>query len=258
MSKKLGLQLYSVRDHMTTVEETRDTFKKLVEYGYTEAQTAGFGPTGVEDFSRLLKEYGLKVVGTHWDLDTMYNNPDEAYRVHELLGTTNMGIGGMPHLWDPNGPTAEQVKECIDKMNTVAARIASRGMKFTYHHHQKEFQFTFDGETLMDKLVRELDPQNITFVLDTHWLKEGGADVCAYIRKLAGRVDILHLKDMAVLPDGSHRFAELGSGTIDFKEVLKAGDEAGVKHYCYEMDAHYRTDSLESAKESAAYFHSIA
>ena len=38
---KIGIQLYSVRDHLTTEESARETFKKLRELGYTEAQTAG-------------------------------------------------------------------------------------------------------------------------------------------------------------------------------------------------------------------------
>lgn len=38
---KIGIQLYSVRDHLTTKESAREIFKKLRELGYTEAQTAG-------------------------------------------------------------------------------------------------------------------------------------------------------------------------------------------------------------------------
>ena len=38
---KIGLQLYSVRDHFKTEEEARATFKKLKERGYDEVQTAG-------------------------------------------------------------------------------------------------------------------------------------------------------------------------------------------------------------------------
>lgn len=34
---KIGIQLYSVRDHLTTEESARETFKKLRELGYTEA-----------------------------------------------------------------------------------------------------------------------------------------------------------------------------------------------------------------------------
>ena len=39
--KEFGLQLYSIRDHFTTPEDTRESFKRMGECGYSHAQTAG-------------------------------------------------------------------------------------------------------------------------------------------------------------------------------------------------------------------------
>lgn len=39
--KELGLQLYTIRDFMQTEEDIRESFRKMRQYGYTQAQTAG-------------------------------------------------------------------------------------------------------------------------------------------------------------------------------------------------------------------------
>ena len=54
MFSKLGLQLYTVRDHMKDIESVENSIKRLVEMGYTEAQTAG---QESEEFANLTKKY---------------------------------------------------------------------------------------------------------------------------------------------------------------------------------------------------------
>ena len=51
--------------------------------------------------------------------------------------------------------------------------------------------------------------------LDTYWIQHGGGDPAAWIRKLKGRADIIHLKDMAM--DGrTQLFAEVGEGNLNW------------------------------------------
>ena len=40
MIKTIGVQLYTVRDFMKTEEDVRETFKRLKNLGYDQAQTA--------------------------------------------------------------------------------------------------------------------------------------------------------------------------------------------------------------------------
>ena len=110
MKKELSIQAYTVRDRMATAEQTADTFKQLASFGFTGIQTAGF-PTTAEDYATAAKAAGLRIVGTHASFDLLMDTA-EAVRVHNILGTTNAGIGGMPGLWDADFNKAK-LDDCI-------------------------------------------------------------------------------------------------------------------------------------------------
>ncbi len=150
-----------------------------------------------------------------------------------------------------------------DKMNTAEETretfkaLASYGFTFTYHHHGFEFA-SYGNETIMDILVKGLNPKTTSFVLDTHWLQAGGVNVVEWMKKLEGRVKILHLKDYGIRFGENYGFiTELGNGNINFNEVIKVAEGTGVEHLCYEQDNNHKVNSLESAKVSAEYFYSI-
>lgn len=254
MNHKLSIQAFSVRDVMTTAAQTAETFRTLASYGFTGVQTAGF-PTTAEDYAAATQAAGLRIIGTHAPFDLLLNT-EEAVRVHRILGTTNAGIGGMPGIFSRDF-SVKILDSCIEKANQVGENLSKYGMKFTYHHHAAEFA-KLGNETMMDILVRELDPNTTSFVLDTYWLQHGGVNILEWLEKLAGRVDILHLKDKGV-PFGSNDGAitELGNGNINFREVLRVAEATGVQECCYEQDGNFAANSLESAKQSADYFYSI-
>ena len=253
MFKNIGLQLYSVRNHMQDIESVRDTFKKLADIGYTEAQTAGAFAGGVEAFADAAKNAGIKIVGTHYGFPENLDNIDEYVEIHKILDTTNAGVGGGKY-----GTTKEEVLTYIEHVNTLAAKLSEYGMKFTYHHHTHEFG-KIDNKTVFDYMVEGFDKKNVSFVLDTYWLSHAGCDVNAWIEKLAGRVDILHLKDKAVkLGSNDGYITEVGNGNLDFKSILKVAEASGVKHICVEQDSWPEdTDSLECAKKSYDYLAKI-
>jgi len=231
--EKLGLQLFTIRDFLKTPEDVKKSFTKLVELGYKEGQTAtaDWYGMGAEKFRDICKETGLSICGTHYSYDIIVNETDRAMKEHEIVGTTNIGIGGAPNL---GSMTLESTKEFVEKFNIAAEKVAKHGFKLTYHNHHWEFAKVGDF-TIMDYLVDNLDKNNVSFVLDTHWVQAGGGDVVAWIKKLAGRIDILHLKDFTIV-EGERRFAEIFEGNINFDGALKAAEEIGVKHYVVEQD----------------------
>ena len=250
MIKKLGLQLYSVRDFMTTEDSIRESFRKLKAMGYDEAQTAGC-KIPYADFGRIAREEGITIVGTHDNFDAMIADPKTAMENHRLLGTTNMGIGG--RFFHIN--SKDEIFRFIEDANKLADIIYEEGFKFTYHHHSHEF-IKYDGKSIMDYLIEGLDPKKTSFVLDTYWLQHGGADVCTWIKKLAGRVDILHLKDMGMMWTGDGKstqyITEVGNGNINFEAAIKTACDVGVKYFCVEQDT-CPGDPFVSVKASADY-----
>lgn len=246
MIEKLGVQLYTVREFLNDEEQVRDTFRKLKSLGYDQAQTAGC-KIPYEAFGRIAREEGIEIVGTHDNFDMMVNDFDQAYRNHQLLGTNIMGIGGF------FGKTPEETAELIRKANAVGEKIAAHGGRFTYHNHSHEFIRMENGKRMIDMLVEGLNPATTSFVLDTYWVQHGGGDVRHWIESLAGRIDILHLKDM-----GKNRetqfITEIGHGNLYWEGILESAEKAGVKYYVVEQDT-CPGDPFESLKFSSEYLH---
>ncbi len=252
MIQKIGLQLYSVRENFKTPEMAAQTFRSLKELGYDEAQTAGCYDMPYDEFYKLASEAGIEIVGTHDDFQLMKDDIETAIANHKMLHTANMGIGGF------GAETVEAVEQFIADANKVAARIAGEGMKFTYHNHSQEFIVLENGKTPMEMLMEGLDPENTSFVLDTYWVQNAGGDVCSWIEKLAGRIDILHLKDMRCVRNEEGRPAgmicEVGRGNMDFRRIVETAVRCGVKHFCVEQD-NCPVDFHDSLKFSSDYLH---
>ena len=257
MIKNLGIQLYTIRDYMKSADDIRAAFTKLKELGYTEAQTAGSGEITYEELGEIAKDCGILIQGTHYDMDTMENDFEKTIRDHKAMGTTNCGNGG---CWALNTP--EETKAFIKKANAIADKLYEHGMKFTYHNHSHEFK-KIDGNTsAWDMLVEGLNPEKTSFVLDTYWVANAGADPIDWMKKLAGRIDILHLKDKGYttpLHETQNNeiileITEIGSGNLNWDGIIKTAEETGVKYYCVEQDRNFLSGNpFESLDVSAEF-----
>ena len=252
--KEVGLQIYTVRDFTKTPEALAETMKKIREIGYTSIQTAG-SPKTVEEakaYKAAADAAGLSICGTHISWQLICEDIDTVIEIHKILDTTNVGVGAMPV--ESRG-SKEDLIAFIETANKVAERLAKEGMKFTYHNHSFEFK-KYDGITMMDSLIEGFDPR-ITFVLDVYWLQHGGCDIRKMMERLAGRVDILHLKDMAACGGEKGNvpyITEIGNGNINFEDIIPLGDKIGVKHFVVEQDLNFSTgNSMESIKTSYEY-----
>ncbi|MCQ2385681.1 MAG: sugar phosphate isomerase/epimerase [Clostridia bacterium] len=245
---KIGVQLYTIRDYLKDEENVKRSFDKLKKLGYDEAQTAGCA-IPYETFGKLAKEAGLTIVGTHDNFDMMVNDPETAMHNHDLLDTKIMGIGGF-FSQNPDDYTA-----FVAKANKVAENIGKQGFTFTYHNHSHEFIRIFGQKTAMEYLFEHLD-QRVGFVLDTYWVQHGGADVRHWLEKLSGRVDILHLKDMARggTAETVQYITEIGHGNLWWAGILETAFRSGVKHFVVEQDT-CPGDPFESLKASSEYLH---
>ena len=251
---KLGLQLFTIRNFMQTEEDVRESFQKMRKYGYTQAQTARCGVSS-EVLARLAKEEGIEIVGIHTSFDAMLKNVEQVIEDTLTVGSTNMGIGG---FHDFN--SLDDVKRFIEQANDIAVKAAANGLKLTYHNHSHEFIRWGNNKTTMDMLVEGLDPNHTSFVLDTYWVQHGGADVRYWIEKLAGRIDILHLKDMKLIivpdfvkPQRVQQMTEIGAGNMNWELIIESAKKSGVKYYVVEQDNSWSVNCFASIKASAEY-----
>jgi sugar phosphate isomerase/epimerase len=121
--------------------------------------------------------------------------------------------------------------------------MKERGLTFGYHNHSFELE-KFDGRTGLEILYSESDPAAFTAEIDTYWIQHGGGDPAWWIRGVAGRSPLVHLKDMTMR--GSQQLmAEVGEGNLNWPAILEACRAAGVLWYIVEQDTCQR-DPFES------------
>jgi sugar phosphate isomerase/epimerase len=136
----------------------------------------------------------------------------------------------------------------IEDAKTAAKVAADQGMQFTYHNHAQEFQ-RIDGQYALDMLYERTDPAAVQAELDVYWIRKGGADPVAYIRKYVGRVPQVHLKDM---DPSDESFAEIGAGCLDIKGICEAAAEARTDWIIVEQDT-CKQPSIDAARQSVEF-----
>lgn len=249
---KLGVQAFTVRDFMQNETDIAESFRKLKDLGYDQVQTARCA-VPYELYGELADKAGIEIVGTHDNFDLMLNDFDTALANHRALGTFNMGIGGKFFQEEPVTP--EQVEEFIAQANSIGAKAAVHGGKFTYHNHAHEFVRLSNGRTIMEMLRDGLNPDTTSFVLDTFWVQRGGCEPSDWIEKLSGRIDILHLKDMLIEQGTKEmKITEIGNGNLNWERILTTAAKCGVKYYVVEEDF-CPGDPFESLRISSEYIH---
>jgi sugar phosphate isomerase/epimerase len=232
----VGIQLYTVRED--SQKDFAGTLKALADMGYDGVEFAwnygGMSPLELADF---LQDVGLRACGLHAPKDQVAVGDSEAYAYARGVGCPYISTSLLNDVATDWPAAIALVQE--------AGRVAAQhGMQFSYHNHAQEFE-TIDGQYALDMLYAQTDPAQVMAELDTHWIAKGGEDPAAYVRKYAGRVPQLHLKDIG--PNG--KFVEIGEGVLDLEGVLAAAREAGSKWIIYEQDRCDRPP-LESARIS--------
>jgi sugar phosphate isomerase/epimerase len=84
--------------------------------------------------------------------------------------------------------------------------------------------------------------------VDVYWVQYGGGDPSEWIRKLAGRVPLVHMKDLGMV-EGKQWTMEVGEGNMNFREILSACRDSSVEWFVVELDDCIR-DSLDALRIS--------
>ncbi|MEI7436498.1 MAG: sugar phosphate isomerase/epimerase [bacterium] len=235
MSVSIGIQLYTVRD--ACQKDFKGTLKVLAEIGYQGVEFAGvYGGMSPRELAKYLQSLGLQCAGMHTSLDEILKPRSDAYA---YAGALNSSFVTTSLCNEVNKDWAGTV----DRMLQAAAVAYSQGFLFTYHNHAGELA-EVNGTIALDQAMAR--PSLLQFELDTYWVKKGGQDPAAYIRRYAGRAPQVHIKDMDKT-DGS--FAEVGYGTLDLPAILNAVENSRTRWLIVEQDT-CKNPPLESAKMS--------
>ena len=154
----------------------------------------------------------------------------------------------------PSGrhPVPDDYRRMGRLLSELGRRTTDLGIKLGYHNHMGAL-----GQA-PDEVARVLDAADPRFVhleLDTAHYQQAGGDPAAAVRRHAGRLLFLHLKDLeSPTPGGdpaSYRFVELGRGKVDVRAVFASLDAIGFDGWVVvELDA--VPDPAGTPKQSGA------
>ena len=223
--------------------------KKTAKMGYQTLETAGYGDGKLygyapAEFRKMCEDLGMQVMGAH--LGRSYTKETDAevmdWWKQALDAQAEAGCSYAVQASYPIGEKLDDIKLYCDYFNQVGAEAKKRGLRFGFHNHAKEFEKR-EGEVIYDYMVANTDPTNVMFELDVYWAQKGGVNPVDYIRKYAGRIPLLHIKDVDIIG---------ASETIDFESIFKAAYKQGLEEYYVEIEANSLPPML-CARKSAEY-----
>ncbi len=238
---KIGLQLYTLRDDIA--KDLEGTLKKVAAIGYKEVELFGynngkfFGKTAKE-FKALLKGLGLTPVSGHYGAgverkDVKGTLSNDWRRAMEDAAELGQKYANCAYLTPNERKSIDDYKRYADLFNKSGEIAKEFGIQFGYHNHDFEFQ-KLDGEIPYDIITGKTDPKLVKLELDLYWAVRAGLDPVELFKKHPGRFPLWHVKDMEKGPDKA--FAEVGTGSIDFKKIFDARKIAGMTHFFVEQD----------------------
>ncbi len=233
------------------------TLRRVSEIGYQGiegaggiASRAGLSPRQVRE---KLDELGLEAVAQ----GQVRQGMDDG-QIDEVIATAQgVGCRHVVAYWGPV-ESERQLREEAEFFDHVGERCAEAGLDFLYHNHNHELA-TFDGRYALDILMENTDPANVKCELDVAWVTYGGGDPVELIGRYAGRCPVLHMKDIAVAPEGGEtanegrketQFTEVGTGVVDTAGVVQAARQCGVEWLVIEQDRMRDLTPMESVEVS--------
>jgi len=260
-NRKVGVQLYTIRDMIGKDKDTKGVLKQVADLGYKEIETFGYNDgmlfgIKAKEFGDYVKSLGMQVTSGHYQLGknertaamkgTILNDWERAVADAKSMGQEFMAIA---YLNADERKTLDDYKFVCEKMNAAAEVCKKYGVKLQYHNHDFELE-KLDGQIPYDLMLTQLDSRLISMELDLFWMIYAGYQPVDYFKKYPGRFEQWHVKDMDKADKKKN--ANVGTGSIDFKPIFAQAKLAGMKHFYVEHD-NVPVSSMESIKEGIQY-----
>lgn len=255
--KTVGIQLYTLRE--LVAKDPRAVIKNIGAAGYKEVEMFGLGADNkffgltVSEFSRLLKDNGLKSPSGHYAPEKFLfenGNGDDVKNFCDAgntLGNTHIII---PWLAEERRKTIDQYKILAERINKAGEICKQNGLQLAYHNHDFEFK-DIDGQHGYDILLNNTDKDLVKFEMDIYWVIRAGYNPVDLFKKQPGRFHFWHVKDM--YKEDKTLNTEVGKGSVNFKTIFASAKLSGVKHYIMEQENNYKPDFYGSIKTSCSF-----
>lgn len=232
---------------------TPATLDIIQSMGFTEIEGGGAGIDAAE-YKKMCDDRGLKITSMGTGYQNLVDDPQAIIKTAKTFGAKYVMVAWIPHNTGKFG-MANAKKACED-FNKAGKILAESGITLCYHAHGYEFGESEEGGTILDYMMKNTNPDYVSYEMDIFWIHFGGGDPAALLRKYPNRWKLMHLKDMQNDIKKDHTGltdpefdVTLGKGQLDIREILIAAQEVGVKHYFIEDESSRIFDQLpESIK----------
>jgi sugar phosphate isomerase/epimerase len=207
MSEDLGVQLFSVREHLG--DELGETLSRIAAIGYTHIEPYDI-LTDPDALARAMADSGLKAAATHASI--------QGPRRDDIIASAGrLGIGTVIVPWVEPATFDDEpaVEKLAADINAAAAVAADHGIRVGYHNHDFEF-----ASGAYPAFVERLDDR-VVLELDCFWSSVGGTDPLVQAPALGERLRYLHVAAGPPEPGKP----PLKGGPIRLPEIIAATKE---------------------------------
>lgn len=256
---QLGIQLYTVRDDLA--KDFEGTLKKLHDIGLRMVQSnLTMNGRQAPELRKIYDGFGFTWVSIHASGPALRDTPQVTIDQAKAAGIKDVTCSSPLYPTDPKimaaGPSLDDWKRNADVFNKIGAMCKAAGMTFGFHNHNREFK-TIEGVPAFDTLLAYTDPALVNFEMDVGWVRASGADPVAYLTKYPKRFTALHIKDLTGegIPNTNNKMnsAIIGTGLVNWTEVLAAARKAAVSRAYLEIEEPYNPSPLGMVEASFNY-----
>ena len=264
----IAIQLYTVRDQAAA--DFEGTLKAIKAMGYEGVEFAGLHGKTAAEVKALCAEIGLTPISAHVPYYDMIADPKGVLSDYAEIGCKYVAI---PYLTPECRPGTDGFAKVVENAEMLGKVAKELGMTLLYHNHDFEFE-KIDGKYALEVLYDTVPADLLQTELDTCWVRVGGEEPAAYVRKFSGRAPVVHLKDfykagekaegmyelIGIKPEGetaseeSFGFRPVGHGLQNIPAILEASIDAGAEWVVVEQDRPaLGLTPMESIKTSREY-----
>ena len=229
---QISLQLYTLRNCMTSQEEIGKTLKRVADIGYRTVESVEFANVDDAAFRELCDANGLRLSSAHVKREHILQEPE---KVIAKLDTFDCRYAVLSFPAGVDFQKPDEVQSLIRALEASGKVLRAAGKTLLYHNHQIEFQ-RLDGQLILEKIFHETSLDHLQAELDVYWVQVGGGNPEKWVRSLRGRLPVIHLKDYQIRPDRSVFFAPVGHGNLNMSAIIEVAESSGVEWFVVEQD----------------------
>ena len=263
---RFAAQMYTLRNIVG--QDFTGACRRLAALGFQGAELTDMrGHLSAADLKKLGQDRGMTWLSVHVPLEEMESELPAIMDYYREAGIATLVC---PWLHEQRRKTFDDWHHIGKILGDISTTLRGAGMTLAYHHHDFEFlnvvipnsNANAEAGNLieqpggaatcgMDIILRITAPADVKIELDTYWLYDVGLSPAEIIRGLAGRLALLHCKDMAM--GEGRRFSPVGSGGLNWPEILSGARSAGLEWLIVEQDECYGQDPFGCLAESMGY-----